>query len=224
MQFWKTESFAVSLTNEVIGSNVILNQDFIDGYVGLGFDMSNFNGDGLGDVYIIGICMPISMVQYRNSFTWSKYSRHVFPNNLSRMILDNVDELFRQILTEFLQTDIDGSIKFSLNAITIQSLEKYFKTFYMPPLDIDQISSIWDQVLCNPKTVVTVAEGKQQLSLFQSSRQCFISVLWNIDFLNQLWSCYSSFTFKSNLLHMIIRYFLGINRSILSIVFIVGKK
>jgi hypothetical protein len=38
-----------------------------------------------------------------------------------------------------------------------------------------------------------------------------------------LWSCYSSFTFKSNLLHMIIRYFLGINQNSLSIVFIVKK-
>ncbi len=52
MQFWKTESFAVSLTNEVIGSDVKINQDSIDGYMGLGFDMSNFNEDGSGDVYI----------------------------------------------------------------------------------------------------------------------------------------------------------------------------
>ncbi len=28
----------------------------------------------------------------------------------------------------------------------------------MPPLDIDQISFIWDQILHNPKTMVTVAE------------------------------------------------------------------
>ncbi len=62
IQFWKTESFAVSLTNKVIGSNVNLNQDSIDGYVGLGFDMSNFDEDGLGDVYTIGISMPIRMV------------------------------------------------------------------------------------------------------------------------------------------------------------------
>jgi hypothetical protein len=62
MQFWKTESFAVSLTNKVIGFNVNLNQDSIDVYVGLGFDMSNFNGDGLGDVYTIGISMLIRMV------------------------------------------------------------------------------------------------------------------------------------------------------------------
>ena len=61
-------------------------------------------------------------------------------------------------MTEFLQTDIDGSVVFLLNAITIQSLEKYLSTFYTPPLDIDQISSIWDQILCNPKTMVTVAD------------------------------------------------------------------
>ncbi len=130
MQFWKTESFAVSLANKVIGSNVKINQDSIDGYVGLGFDISNFNEDGSGDMYTIGISMPICMVQYCDFFSWSKYCRCLFPNNLSRMTLDNVDELFHQNLIEFLQTDIDGSVDFSLNAITIQSLEKYLKTLY----------------------------------------------------------------------------------------------
>ncbi len=42
MQFWKTESFFLSLTNTVIGSDVKINQDSIHGYMGLGFDMSNF--------------------------------------------------------------------------------------------------------------------------------------------------------------------------------------
>jgi hypothetical protein len=55
-------------------------------------------------------------------------------------------------------------------------------------------------------------QGKHKLFLFQSSRKCFISILQNIDFLNLLWSCYSNFTFKLNLLHMIITYFLGINQ------------
>jgi hypothetical protein len=87
-----------------------------------------------------------------------KYSRCLFPNDPSRMILDNVDELICQNLTEHLQTDIDGSIEFSLNTITVQSLEKYLKTLYMPPLDIDQISSVWDQILPNPKTKDNVIE------------------------------------------------------------------
>jgi hypothetical protein len=105
--------------------------------------------------------MPIRMVQYPDSFTWSKYSRHLFPNDLPKMTIsamNNVDDLFRQNMIEFLQTDIDGSVDFLLNAITIQSVEKYLKTCYTSPLDIDQISSIWDQILRNPKTMVTVAE------------------------------------------------------------------
>ncbi len=70
MQFWKTESFSVRLTNKVIGSDVKINQDSIDGYLGLGFDMSTFNEDGSGDVwYTIGISMPIRMVQYCDSFS-----------------------------------------------------------------------------------------------------------------------------------------------------------
>jgi hypothetical protein len=54
-----------------------------------------------------------------------KVHRCLFPNDLSRMIseMNNVNELFHQNMTEFLQTDIDGSVDFLLNAITIESLE-----------------------------------------------------------------------------------------------------
>ncbi len=69
MQFWKVESFAVSLTNKLIGSDIKINQDSIDGFEGLGFDISTFNEESLGDVYTIGISMPIRMVQYRDSFS-----------------------------------------------------------------------------------------------------------------------------------------------------------
>jgi hypothetical protein len=100
--------------------------------MGLGFDMSNFNEDGSDDVYTFGISMPICMVQYPDSFTWSKYSHHLFPNDLSKMMIlemNNVDDLFHQNMTEFLQTDIDGSVDFLLSAITIQTLEKSLKNF-----------------------------------------------------------------------------------------------
>jgi hypothetical protein len=43
MRFWMVESSAVSLTNKVIGSDVKIKQDSIDGYEGLGFDTSTFN-------------------------------------------------------------------------------------------------------------------------------------------------------------------------------------
>jgi hypothetical protein len=173
MQFWKTDSFAVSLTNKVIGLDVKINKDSIDGYFGLGFDMSTFNEHGSGNVYTIGISMPICMVQYCDSFSWSKYCRCLFPNDLSRIIseMNNVNELFHQKMTEFPQTDIDGSVDFLLNAITIESLDKYLKTFYTPPLDIDQISPIWSQILPNPKTKYTVVEEVWEFA----SKATFIS-------------------------------------------------
>jgi hypothetical protein len=127
MQYRKNESFSLKLTNTVLGTDVKINQDSIHGYMGLGFDMSNFNENGSGEVYTFGISMPICMVQYCDSFTWLKYSRCLFPNDLpndsSKIMIsemNNVDDLFRQNMTEFLQTDIDGSFDFLLNAITIQ--------------------------------------------------------------------------------------------------------
>jgi hypothetical protein len=146
-----TGSFPLKLTNSVVGSEVMIKQDSINGYMSLGFDMSNFNEDGSGDVFTFGTCKPIQIVQFRDACTWSKYYQRVFPidvlNDFSeRMVSEknNVDELFCQNMTEFLQTDIDGSLDFLLSAATIHSIEKYLETLYTPPLDIDGISSIWD--------------------------------------------------------------------------------
>ncbi len=113
----------------------MINQDSINWYMGLGFDMSHFNEDGSDDVYTFGTCKPICILQYRDSFTWSKYSQRVFPidfsNDFSERIseMNNVVELFCQNMTEFCQTDINGSLDFLLTATTIHSIEKYLKTF-----------------------------------------------------------------------------------------------
>jgi hypothetical protein len=174
--------------------------------MGLGFDMSNFNEDGSDDVYTIGISMPIRMVQYRDSFTWSKYSRHLFPNDLPKMTISemiNVDDLFHQHMIEFLQTDIDGSVDFLLNAITIQSLEKYLKTFYMPTLDIDQISSIWDQILCNPKTMVTVAE-----EVWECARK--VTIIPFSIFTSMFHKCFPEHRFLESTLELLQQFYLQV--------------
>ena len=90
MQYWKNESFSLKLTNTIIASDVKINQDSIHGYMGLCFDMSNFNEDGSDDVFTFGISMPIHMVQYHDSFTWSKYSRCLYPNDLQKN--DNIGD------------------------------------------------------------------------------------------------------------------------------------
>ena len=62
MQFWKTGSFSLKLTNTVLGSEVMINQDSINGYMGLGFDMNHINEDGSDDVFLFGTCKPIRIV------------------------------------------------------------------------------------------------------------------------------------------------------------------
>ncbi len=136
MQFWMTGSFSLKLTNSVVGSEVMIKQDSINGYMSIGFDMSNFNEDGSGDVFTFDTCKPIKIVQFRDSYTWSKYSQRVFPIDVlndffERMVSEknNVDELFCQNMTEFLQTDIDGSLDFLLSATTIHSIENTWRLF-----------------------------------------------------------------------------------------------
>ena len=72
MQFLTNASFSLKLTNSVVGSEVMINHDSINGYMSLGFDMSNFNEDGSGDVFTFGTYKPIQIVQLRDSYTWSK--------------------------------------------------------------------------------------------------------------------------------------------------------
>ncbi len=168
----------------------------------LGFDMSNFNEDGSGDVFTFGTCKSIRIVQFRDAYTWSKYSQRVFPidvlNDFSeRMVSEtnNVDVLFCQNMTEFLQTDIDGSLDFLSSATTIHSIEKYLETLHTPPLDIDGISFIWDQILKSYKTSIHVADELWEIARKASiiPFSIFTSMLHErfteIDFLNLCWSC-----------------------------------
>ncbi len=93
MQFWKNQYFSLKLTNTIISSDVKINQDSIHGYMGLDFDMSNFNEDASDDVYTFGISMPVRMVQYHDSFTWSKYSHRLFPNDLPKMTISKMNNV-----------------------------------------------------------------------------------------------------------------------------------
>ncbi len=69
IKFWMTGYFSLKLTNSVVGSEVMIKQDSINSYTSLGFDMSNFNEDGSGDVFTFGTCKPIRIVQFRDTYT-----------------------------------------------------------------------------------------------------------------------------------------------------------
>jgi hypothetical protein len=117
--------------------------------------------------------------------------------------MNNIDDLFSQNMTEFLQTDIDGSFDFSLNAIAIQSLEKYLKSFNTPPLDIDQISSIWDQLISIEKTMDTVAE-----ELWKCAWKASI-ILFSI-FMSKFHQCFMEHRFLETTLELIQQFYIQV--------------
>ena len=71
MQYRMIESFSVTLSNSIIGSDVTISQDSLDGFLALGFDKSQFDEDGRG--FTLSTMHPICIVQYHNSYTWAKY-------------------------------------------------------------------------------------------------------------------------------------------------------
>jgi hypothetical protein len=131
--------------------------------------------------------------------------------------MNNVDELFCQNMSDFLQTDIDGSVDFLLNATNTELLEKCLKTFYTPPLDIDQISSIWDQILPIPKTMDTVTgevwefASKATIISFSIFISMFHQHLMEHRFLESTLELLQQFYLKLNQLHMNRVFFLWIN-------------
>ncbi len=106
-------------------------------------------------------------------------------------------------MTEFLQTDIDGSLDFSLSATTIHSIEKYLKTFYTPPLDTDGISSIWDQVLQTDKTRINVAD-----ELWEFARKA--SIIPFSTFTSMLHLCFTEHRFLESTLELLQQFYIQV--------------
>jgi hypothetical protein len=104
-------------------------------------------------------------------------------------------------MTEFLQTDIDGSLDFLLYPITIESLEKYLKTFYTPPLDIGQISSIWDQLLINEKKIDTVTDDVWGFAITATIIPFSI-------FTSMLHQCFKKYIFLESTLKLLQQFYL----------------
>jgi hypothetical protein len=151
IQFGKNQSFLLALTNKIIGSEVILSHDSINGYQALGFDVqalgvdvSSLKQNKMEDEFIIHTDMPICIVQFSDAFMWLKYSLHQFPSDVLASFTCNksLNESFHEDIIGFLQTDIEGCLSLSLFPSVIADLEDYVKQFHIPSLNIEQKSSI----------------------------------------------------------------------------------
>jgi hypothetical protein len=75
--------------------------------------------------------------------------------------------------------------------------------FYTPPFDIDQISFIWDQVFCNPKTMVTVAE-----EVWEFAKKATI-IPFSI-FTSMFHQCFMEHRFLESTLELLLQFYLKV--------------
>ncbi len=69
--------------------------------------------------------MPIPMLVYGDSFPWAKYGHHILPSSLDLTSHNkaSLHQTFQNSLIEFLHTDLDGNLSFSLNPLTASKLD-----------------------------------------------------------------------------------------------------
>jgi hypothetical protein len=105
------------MTNHFLGEDFYLSHHFIDGYETMGFDVTQLTQDEEQSLFTIKTNMSIPMLVYGDSFQWIKHGHYILPSNLD-LTSHNKAGLHQTFLTsqiEFLHTDSDGNLGFTLN-------------------------------------------------------------------------------------------------------------
>ncbi len=78
-------------------------------------------------LFTIKINMPIPKLVYGDSFQWAKYVHHILPSTLDLTSHNKVGlhQTFWNSLIEFLCTDLDGNLGFTLNPLAASKLDHF---------------------------------------------------------------------------------------------------
>ena len=72
-----TRGYSLTLTNQFIGTDVILNDSSISGYKSMGFNTKSMTQDVQQGQFTITVDKPIPLMPYSDRFTWAKYGHHI---------------------------------------------------------------------------------------------------------------------------------------------------
>ena len=120
--------FSTIITNNLIGEDVTLSQYSLNGYESMGFVVHPFTQDKEQKIFILRTIKPIPMVVYDTPIMWVKYGHHILPPNQSMKSNNNVG-FHRSCcgsLIEFLCTDLDGNLSFTMNPYCVPKFKEYF--------------------------------------------------------------------------------------------------
>jgi hypothetical protein len=81
-----TGDYSSSLTNQFIGTDVIMNDSSITGYENMGFNVKSMTQDVHQGQFMITTDNPIPLMPYSDRYTWVKYGHFILhpgtiPNN-----------------------------------------------------------------------------------------------------------------------------------------------
>ncbi len=96
----------------------------------MGFDVTQFTQDEEESLFTIKTNMPIPMLVYGDSFQWAKYGHHILPSKLDLTSHNKagLHRTFWNSLIDFLCTDLDGNLKFTLNPLPASKQDHFLST------------------------------------------------------------------------------------------------
>ena len=180
IQYPHVSLFSTVITNEFIGGDFYLSQHSMDGYKAMGFDVTQLSQDEEQSLFTIKTNMPIPMLVYGDSFQWAKYGHHILPSNLDLTSHNKADihQTFWNSLIEFLCTDLDGNLGFSLNPLTAFKLDHYLSTLFEGLSETANKGKIFDQQMRHQKSKIQFIDEIMGIALFET--QIPLSIFTNL--------------------------------------------
>ena len=77
-----TGDYSMSLTNQYIGTDVVLNDLSVLGYENMGFNVKSMTQDVQQGQFTINTEDPIPLMPYSDRFTWAKYGHFILYSGL----------------------------------------------------------------------------------------------------------------------------------------------
>ena len=144
LQHDATGDFSISLTNQFIRIDVVLNDFSISGYEYMGFNVKPMTQDVHQGQFTITTENPIPLMRYSDRFTWAKYGHFILYSGLipvhDKSLMNqnfavgfhevSLTENHRECLVSFLQTDPDGAASFVVDARSARLIEDFLKNTF----------------------------------------------------------------------------------------------
>jgi hypothetical protein len=148
LQHKETGDYSMSLTNQFIGTDVIMNDSPISGYENMGFYVKSMTQDVHQGQFRITTDNPIPLMPYGDRYTWAKYGHFILHNGIiptnntavgsddesptnpnKQSMADHNTSLtvnHPDCLISFLRTDPDGAASFIIDASSTCLIDDFF--------------------------------------------------------------------------------------------------